>query len=137
MVGVFIHKQILNNTMCQVQFYFLLFFEFLKYCCSIRVVPPFPPLLTQLYPPSLPQSITPLPVPMNSFASLFLPFPPLSSSPHLQSLSVCSLFPSLWFYFAHLFVLLIRFHFVRPSGVWLFIPLEHCSEFRFPNINYF
>ena len=36
---------------------------------------------------------------------------PIILFPHpLWLLSVCSLFPCLWFYFSHLFVLLIRFH---------------------------
>ena len=35
-------------------------------------------------------------------------FPPLSPSPHpLWSLSVCSLFKCLWFYFAHLLVFVV------------------------------
>ena len=47
-----------------------------------------------------------------------IPFPP-----PLWSLSVCSLFPSLCFYFAHLFVLLIRFHLqVRSHGISLSLP---------------
>ena len=37
-------------------------------------------------------------------------FPVILLALPLWSLSVCSLFPSLWFYFAHVFVLLIRFH---------------------------
>ena len=41
----------------------------------------------------------------------------------LWSLSVCSSFPSLWLYFAHLFVLLIRFHLqVRLHGIRLSLP---------------
>ena len=43
--------------------------------------------------------------------------------PPLCSLSVCSLFPSLWFYFALLFILLIRFHsWVRSYGICLPLP---------------
>ena len=39
------------------------------------------------------------------------PSSPIISLPHpLWSLSVCSLYPCLWFYFPHLFVLFIRFH---------------------------
>ena len=34
----------------------------------------------------------------------------MSLPPPLWSLSICSSFPCLWFYFARLFVLLIRFH---------------------------
>ena len=38
----------------------------------------------------------------------------------LWSLSVCFLFPRLWFYFAHLFVLLIRVHlWMTPYGIFL------------------
>ena len=47
--------------------------------------------------------------------SLHYPLPP-----PLWSLSVCSLFPCPWFYFACLFVLLIRFHlYVRSHGICL------------------
>ena len=50
--------------------------------------------------------------PLYIFLALTLPL--LSPTKALRapfwSLSVCSLFPCLWFYFAHLFVLLIRFH---------------------------
>ena len=64
----------------------------------------------------LPQSIpTPLSVPMRPlfmFCDLPLPLlsPVISLVPPLWSLSVCSLSLCLWFYFAHLFVWLIRVH---------------------------
>ena len=45
-----------------------------------------------------------------SLTALSLFTPVFTLSPPLWLLSVCSLFPSLWFYFACLFVLLIRFH---------------------------
>ena len=50
--------------------------------------------------------------PLYLFLDLTLPLlsPVIPLLPPLWSLSVCSLFPSLWFYFAHLFVLFIKFH---------------------------
>ena len=95
-----------------IKFYFLFFYYF------IVVQLPLSHLFPQCSPlpaPQLPQSIPPIvrarepsnPVPL--LAPSFS-FPVTSLPPPLWSLSVCSLFPSLWFYFAHLFVLLIRFH---------------------------
>ena len=65
-------------------------------------------------PPSLPQSIPPhclCPSVLYS-CSLASPFSffPHYPPPHLWSLSVCSSFHCLWFYFARLFVLFIGFH---------------------------
>ena len=45
-----------------------------------------------------------------SFACPFPFFPCYPPATPLWSLWVCFLFPNLWFYFAHLFVLLITFH---------------------------
>ena len=82
-------------------------------------------------PPSPPHSHSPSPHSCPCLwvihtCSLTSPFPfflPLSTSSPLWSLSVCPLFPCLWFYFAHLFVLLIRFHLkVRSYGICLSPP---------------
>ena len=52
------------------------------------------------------------------------PFPPVIPLPlSLWLVSVCSLFPSLWFYFAHLFVLLISFYLQgRSYDICLLLP---------------
>ena len=99
---------------------------FFFYCYSIIVLifPPCPSP-TSPTPCSHSQSLL-LSVPMSPlYMFLGLPlsiFPPLTSS-H-WSLPVCSLFPCLWFYFAHLFVLLIRFHLqVRSYGICLIPPV--------------
>ena len=117
----------------------LSFFNFLKkFYCSITVVPIFPPflspaILTPSHTKSSPPSCCPCPWVLFtcSLTWTFL-FSPLSPSSLLWSLSVCSLFPRLWFYFAHLFVLLIRFHLqVRSRGICLSPPglfhLAWCS----------
>ena len=55
-----------------------------------------------------------------SLASPFPFSPPLSTTPPLWSLSVCSMFPCLWFYFVHQFILFIRFPLqVRSYGICL------------------
>ena len=106
------------------QILFLVFY-FIFYCCSVTVIPPFfsvaLPCLYPLasYPSPLPQSVLPhcaceslIHVPWLDLS----PQPPTPVTPlipllpPLWSLSVCSLFPCLWFCFVHLFVLLIRFH---------------------------
>ena len=71
--------------------------------------------LSCLSPPPFPQSIPPFSMPMSLLFMFFdLPLPLLSPIisflPPLWSLAVCSSFQCLWFYFACLFVLLIRFH---------------------------
>ena len=79
---------------------------------------PFPPNYPPLsYPTPHTHSILPSLLslfigPLSMFLDLTLPLlsPITSLAPPLWSLSVCSLFPCLWFYFAGLFVLLIRFH---------------------------
>ena len=90
--------------------------------------PHYPPLP---YPPpasNIQSSPTLLSLPMGPlYMLLHLTLPLLSLVtllPHpLWSLSVCSKFPSLWFYFARLFVLLIRFHLqVRSYGICLLPP---------------
>ena len=99
------------------------------YCCSITVVPISPHYPTLPYPPP-PPTFNPLPSlslsmgPLYMFLDLTLPLlsPVISLPPPLWSLSVCSLFPCLWFYFS-LFVLLIRFHLqVKSYGICLSPP---------------
>ena len=95
------------------------------YCCSITVVPIFSPFLSPALPtpifhiqssllPLMSLSMGPLYMLLDLTLLLLSPvIPPLA--PPLWSLSVCSLFVCLWFYFAHLFVLLIRFHLLVRS----------------------
>ena len=93
---------------------------FLKFFCfSIIIVPILPPLLYPGIPiPSshfqfytLPPCLCPCF--LYTYSLMNLPFFSVITHlpPPLWSLSVCSSFECLWFYFAHLFVLLIRFHF--------------------------
>ena len=106
----------------------ILFLKLFKYSCLH-----FPPTtLPHASHPHLPLLIPP---PLGFVHVSFIVFPenpsPISPSP-LWSLSVCSLFPCLWFYFACLFVLLIRFHLkVRSHGICLSPPglfhLAQCS----------
>ena len=107
--------------------FFQIPFQKIFYCCSNTVIPVFPLLLSLVLPTqSLPLSILP-PLslsmdPLYMFLDLTLPFLSLliPLSPPLWPLSVCSLFPCLWFYFARLFVLLVRFHLqVRSYGIYL------------------
>ena len=98
------------------------------YYCLITVVPIFPPLLSSALPtPHLPLSILP-PIDFvhgSYICSLTWPFPFFSHypPPHpLWSLPVSSLFPSLWFYFAHLFCWLGSTYRVRSYGVCLSLP---------------
>ena len=94
----------------------LSFFSFKNfYCFSITVVLIFTQCSHLPYPPH--PLVSPYPVVHYHQSFLHVPsLNPFPSFPHylllppLWSLSVCSLFPCLWFYFAHLFVLLIRFH---------------------------
>ena len=103
---------------------------FIFYCCSVRVVPIFLPIaLPHPIEPPLPRTN---PTPLSLFMGLqymvldlTLPLlsPIISVFPLLWSLSVCSVFPCLWFIFAHLFLLLIRFHVqVRSYGICLQLP---------------
>ena len=104
---------------------FFVFFLNFFYCCSSTVVSI--PLLHSPCPthPLLPTLILPLwlcPCVLYTCSlttlSLFSPIIPLS--PSLWLLTLCSLFPCPWFCFAHLFVLLIRFHLqVRSYGICL------------------
>ena len=96
--------------------YAFLFFHLTFYCCPVRVVPVFPPLLSSAQPtPLLPHSIPTLLsmsvghsyMFLNSSLSLLSTLIPLPRP--LWLLAVCSLFPCLWLYFVHLFVLFIRF----------------------------
>ena len=83
------------------------------YCCSVPVVPPFSPLFIPTPSPQLPQSISPIVHAHESSicVPLLVPSPSVPRyPPPLWSPSVYSLCPSLWFYFAHLFDLLLRFH---------------------------
>ena len=81
------------------------FYHFYYY--SITVVPIFTPLTSSAHPTAqLPQSILtlffcprPWVIHTCSSTSPFPFFPPLRPSPHLWLLSVCSVFPCLWFYF--------------------------------------
>ena len=92
--------------------FLFLFFNF--YCCSITVVPIFP-LCSILSRP--PPSVSPHPavhvhgsfihIPWLDPSPLFPHYPPPTSS--LVPVSLF-LFPHLWFYFAHVFVLFIRVH---------------------------
>ena len=94
---------------------FLSFF-FIVVRLWLSACPNFPPLLSPPPPTSSCHSQSPL----HSYVCVsFIHVPSLDPSPYfspnsplppLCSLSVCSLFPCLRFYFAHLFVLLIRFH---------------------------
>ena len=72
---------------------------------------PFPPSplrpLSQSVPTQLPMSVGHLHMFFNQTLSLLSSLIPLPTP--LWSLSVCSSFPCLWFYFASLFVLFIRF----------------------------
>ena len=105
----------------------LLKFSFF-YCCSIIVFPPFlhcSSLLCTHYfhsqSPRLPMPMSPLFMFFGFRFPLLNPIIPLP--PPLWSLLVWSLFSSLWFYFAHLFVLFICFHLeVRLYGICLSLP---------------
>ena len=90
---------------------FIYFYLFFSYSCHTFFPITHPHLI---HPDSHSQS-SPLSGPMSPlliFLCLLLPLlSPIISLPHtFLLLSDCSLFPSLWFYFAHLFDLLIRFH---------------------------
>ena len=71
-------------------------------------LPPYPPPPPTVNPAPLSLSMGPLHMFLDLTLPLLSPIIPLLLP--LWSLSVCSLFLCLWFYFAHLFVLLIRFH---------------------------
>ena len=94
--------------------YWLAFLLVFSYGC-----PTFFPVALPYPVPHSPHSHGPPPLlcvpmsPLFMFLDLTLPLlsPVIPLPSPLWSLSVCSLlFPCLWFYFAHLFVLLIRFH---------------------------
>ena len=85
-------------------FYFFIFIIF--YCCSVTVVPPFPLLFSPIPSPHSHNQFSPPTIcaPESSICVPWLaPYPSFPCYPPLWSLSVCSLFPSLWFCFAHLF----------------------------------
>ena len=105
-------------------FFFWNFLLLFSYSC-----PAYFPLLSSALSHSHTQSQSPpLPLPMSPVFMFFgLPrpfFSPISPfSPILWSLSICFIFPSLCYYFAHWFVLLIRFHLlVRSYGIFLSPP---------------
>ena len=100
-------------------FFFIVYiFLFLFYFFIVvqSQLSPFSPIPTHTTYPHLPHSISPPPLslsmgPLYMFldnTSSISPIMPLL--PPLWSLSVCSLFQGPWFYFACLFLLLIRFH---------------------------
>ena len=97
-------------------------------CCSITVVPHFSPLLSSAPSPTHSHNQSPsLSSPMSPlfvFLDLLLPLLHLyPSPPPLWLLSISCWFPRLWFYFAHLFVLFIRFHLkVRSYSICLSLP---------------
>ena len=118
------------NFILKILFLFLFFHIFkllFKYSCLHFLANTFPhPTHPHLPSPTLNSSPLWL-CPQILHTCSLTTFPLLSSiiahSPPLQLLSVCSLFPCLWFYFAHLFVLLIRFHLqVRPYSICLSPP---------------
>ena len=113
---------IFNQIVCGVLFWcwvvgvilliFLLLFSYschtFFYCCSLLL---HPHSLPTVNPPS--HCLWPWVLYSCSLTCSFLYFPLLFSlSSPLWSLSVCSLFPCLWFNFARFCVLLIRFHFI-------------------------
>ena len=119
---------ILQFTFISLPFYeFIYLFIYLFIYCSNIVVsiilPPLSPAITtptsQYYPP-LALSMGPLYMFLDKHSPSF----PCYSPPQpLWLLSVCSVFQYLWFDFACLFVLLIRFHLqVRSYGICLSLP---------------
>ena len=100
----------MTNTWCLLthSFFNLKLKQF--FCYSVTTVPPFSTLLTPT-PSSPPPTVNP-PIAHARQSSIHVPLLVPSSScplytppPPLWSLSVCSLFLSLWFYFVHLAVL--------------------------------
>ena len=108
--------------------YFILFYfiSILFYCSSIVVsmflppLPPSPPIPTS-HPQTHPLELFPC-VPYTCSLMVLPLFPPLSLSPSLL-VTVNLLFQCLWFSFARLFLLLIRFHLqVRSYDICLSPP---------------
>ena len=99
-------------SLARVCFLFLFFFLLFNYSCPhfLHFFPlPYPPPTSHI------QSSLPLSLcigPLYMFLDLTLPllYPVIPLSPPLWQLLVCPLFHCLWFYFACLLVLLIRFH---------------------------
>ena len=108
---------IFANVLFQICSSILAIYLFIYFCCcSITVVPIFPPLLSH---PTHPTSqIQPYPAyclyPWVLYTCSLMSLPLLSSiiplTHPLWLLLVRSLFPCVWLYFAQYFVLLIRFH---------------------------
>ena len=91
-------------------FLFVCFLLLCNYSC-----PHFPPITLPILPtPTSHIQLSPIPL-SSSMGPLYMFLDDLLPSfsyypPPLWLLSICSLFPCFWLYFAHSFVLLIRFH---------------------------
>ena len=129
-------KFLKEDSKCNYIIYFFLIFivqlELFPFFPHCSLLPCPPPSHTQS--PSLSLSMGPL----YMFLDLTLPLvSPIISLPHpLWLLSDCSLFPCLWFCFAHLFLLLIRFHLqVRSYGIFLSLPgLFQTLQYQYQNV---
>ena len=103
---------------------FFPFFNFIVVQVQLSAFSPIPSLPLLPPPPSI---LTPLALSMgpsymflDNLSPSFLCYPP---PPPLWFPSVCSVFQCLWFYFACLFVLLIKFHLkVKSDGICLLLP---------------
>ena len=102
------------------------YFKNIFYCYSITVVPVFLPLPSSALPTPCSHTVNPHTVvhACGSFihALCLVPSPSLYlyHPPPLWSLSFCSMFPCLWFYFVRYFILFIRFLlWVRSYGICL------------------
>ena len=80
--------------------------------CSVTVVPPFSLLFSPASPPPIvnPHPIVHAQESSTHVLDLLLPLLSPYVLPSSPLVTVSSVFPCLWFYFARLFVLLIRFH---------------------------
>ena len=87
---------------------------------------PAQPLLPQSIPTLLSMSMGALYMFLDQTLPLLSPVILLHPPPWL--LSVCSLFPCLWFYFACLFVLFTRFHLQVDHMIFVFFHLAYCRE---------
>ena len=98
-----------------------------KYSCLHFPPPPLPPTppISISYPQSYPLWLCLCVLYTCSLKTLPSFSPMIDLLPPLWSLSVCSLFPCLWFYFACLFVLFIRFCLKLRSMVFVF----HCLAY--------
>ena len=109
---------------------FFIFLLFLKYSCFPS--PPFPstPSIPTSHPQTYPLWLCPWVLYTCSLMTLLRVSPITPLSPPLWLLLFCSLFQCLWFYFAGLFVLLIRLHLkVKSYGICLSPPgLFHLAE---------